>query len=158
MIRYLHVYPLLYCFFRQGRTGLSYHKLVACSHSLNKSSTHVTKETNSKNRIEDYPLILFLNFHPKLLKISMTVISCWLHFVRMDHSSSLDRIDQDLIQCIALKITCIVELVVEFLKITSFRLSQMDQQRAEAPIKTVFLNCAGKLLHEPNRSATQVGG
>jgi hypothetical protein len=36
--------------------------------------------------------------------------------------------------------------VVEFLKITSFHLIHMAQQRAEAPIKTPFWNCEGKLL------------
>jgi hypothetical protein len=86
------------------------------------STSHaLQKRSKLENRIADYLIILFLNFHPKLLKNSMTVISsCWQHFLRMDLSSSLDRIDQDLIQYVALKITCKGELVVEFLKITSF--------------------------------------
>ena len=71
-------------------------------------------------------------------------------------SSSLDRIDQHLIQNVLLKITYKGELVIEFLKITSFRLNQVAQQKAKAPIKIAFWNFEGKLLlQEPNKSAAQ---
>jgi len=89
--------------------------------------------------INNYPSILFLNFHPNLLRISMAVISnCWELSFKMVLSSSLDRIDQHLIQNVPLKITCKGELVIEFLKIASFRLIQIAQQKAEAPIKIAF--------------------
>jgi hypothetical protein len=49
--------------------------------------------------------------------------------------------------------------VVEFLKITSFLLSQIAQQRAEAPIRIVFLRFEGKLLpQDPNRLDILDGG
>jgi len=55
--------------------------------------------------------------------------------------------------------TCKKELVIEFLKITSFLQSHMAQQRAEVPIMIVFLYFKGKLLYQdPNRFATLEGG
>jgi len=88
----------------------------------------------------------------------MAVISnCWELSFKMVLSSSLDRIDQHLIQNVPLKITCKGELVIEFLKIASFRLIQIAQQKAEAPIKIAFWNLGGELLQEPNKSATQGG-
>jgi len=107
---------------------------------------HVTRDTKEQKKKlgtgTNYPSILFLNFHPNLLRISMAVISNCLELsFKMALSSSLDRIDLHLIQNVPLKITCKGKLVIELLKITSFRLMQIAQQ----------------LLQEPNKSATQAG-
>ena len=81
-------------------------------------------------------MILFLKFHPALLKTSMLVISNFLQpFFKLLLSSSLERINQLLIQYVPLKSTCKNELGFDLWNTTSFLLNHKAQQMAAAPIK-----------------------
>jgi hypothetical protein len=72
--------------------------------------------------------------------------------------SSLERIDQLLIQKTPLKITCKIDTYCDLLKTRSFLLIQIAQHRAAITIKTRFLCFFEKLLSQgPKRCCTLVG-
>jgi hypothetical protein len=94
-----------------------------------------TKEKEEQTSFSHASIIL-LNFHPKLLKISIILISKRQKFYfKAILSSSLDSSDQHLVQCVPLEMTCTKELGLVLLNTTSFLLNQIAQQRAGAPIR-----------------------
>ena len=64
------------------------------------------RQQNRKIKARTQASILLLNFHPNLLRISITVISKrWQFFFRAFSSSSLESSDQHLVRHVHLKVT-----------------------------------------------------
>jgi len=118
------------------------------------------RQQNRKKKARTQASILLLNFHPNLLRISITVISKRRQFFfRAFSSSSLESSDQHFVWYVPLKVTCKKELGLVFLNPTSFLLNQIALQRADAPIRIWFRNFQEKLLsQEPKRFDTLEGG
>ena len=91
-------------------------------------------------RLKYYCRILFLKFQPHLLSSSIiTPSKCWQLFFTCCNASASDSCDQNLAQYVALKSTCKYELGLFRWNTTSFRLNQMAQHIAVAPIIIHFL-------------------
>src|SRR6266540_2861401 len=78
---------------------------------------------------KDQIVILLLNRYPFGAKISTTVVSSILHpiFI-LERSFSFCNNDQNCVQCVPLKITCIYEGTRTLSKTISFRNNQIAQQ------------------------------
>jgi hypothetical protein len=94
-------------------------------------------------------MVHFRTFHPFLWKNSSVIISNQRqHSFEMFRSSSLDRMDQLLIQYVLLNITCKIELKFDLWNTTSFLQSHTAQQNAATPTNTLFFCLFEKLLSQ----------